>query len=95
MDARVNGFVPFWGGGQVDAVRHEEGRRPIRHWDHQGTRDEVTFKSQVTRSAVRQQFQKSLINSTRFLYYRRVEVKYTHIHVSHVCVVLTHRSTEW
>ena len=46
MDARVNGFVPFWGGGQVDAVRHEEGR-PIRHWDHQGTRDEVTFKSQV------------------------------------------------
>ena len=46
VDARVNGFVPFWGGGQVDAVRHEEGR-PIRHWDHQGTRDEVTFKSQV------------------------------------------------
>ena len=87
-------FVPFWGGGQVDAVRHEEGR-PIRHWDHQGTRDEVTFKSQVRRSAVRQQFQKSLINSTRFLYYRRVVVKYTHIHVSHVCVVLTHRSTEW
>jgi len=24
VDARVNGFVPFWGGGQVDAVRLEE-----------------------------------------------------------------------
>ena len=90
MDARVNGFVPFWGGGQVDAVRLEE-----RLHSTTKEQDEVTFKSQVTRSAVRQQFQKSLINSTRFLYYRRVVVKYTHIHVSHVCVVLTHRSTEW
>ena len=95
MDARVNGFVPFWGGGQVDAVRLEEEDPFDIGSPSQGTRDEVTFKSQVTRSAVRQQFQKSLINSTRFLYYRRVVVKYTHIHVSHVCVVLTHRSTEW
>jgi hypothetical protein len=59
VDARVNGFVPFWGGGQVDAVRLEE-EDFIRH-SITKEQDEVTFKSQVTRSAVRQQFQKSLL----------------------------------
>jgi hypothetical protein len=59
VDARVNGFVPFWGGGQVDAVRLEE-EDSIRH-SITKEQDEVTFKSQVTRSAVRQQFQKSLL----------------------------------